>query len=601
MERARVGWPPALRELSDLLYEVYVEADTPSLDTIVETIAMNVDNNMPGSPQRDTVRRCIINPALLSQADVVSVAMALAQQARWDKQDLAARVRDLWTAARMATGVGRPLAEFDERLAVTDLGVHHALDTATARDRLAVLPPHVPRECDTRLDTVIAAAEAGQSGIAVLVGTSSTGKTRALWEATRKLPDGWRLWHPLAPTRPDAVLAGLADVAPRTVVWLNETQHYLETDPLGEQVAAGLRELLRDPARGPVLVLATLWPEHWDTLTTRTTPDRHIQAQELLYGHRINVPDAFTPAELAVLKGTDGGDPRLVEAAERAQDAQVTQYLAGVPVLMDRYRSARGITLALIHAAMDARRLGAGPHIPLAWLHAAAPGYLNDTESNATSDDWLPEALGYVTQECRGIPGILNPVKTTTTRNQRPAPTTTGPAAGRPVQGPQYQLADYLDQYGRHDRADTIPPIDFWTSAATHAHPTDQAALGDAAHNRGLYRDAAQLHKNATTHGNPQAAAALVNHLHALHPTDHRPTQWAATHTPLDDPHAAAMLLDSLRKSEADKQATILVTRLPATGNFTAFIEIDDHRERFRFGREPEGDAAAPWTWEDLA
>lgn len=79
-------------------------------------------------------------------------------------------------------------------------------------------------------------------------------KIRALWEAVRHLPDTWRLWHPITPTRPEAVLVELPDLAPQTVVWLNEAQHYLVTDPLGEHVAAGLRGLLRDATRGPVLV-----------------------------------------------------------------------------------------------------------------------------------------------------------------------------------------------------------------------------------------------------------------------------------------------------------------------------------------------------------
>lgn len=51
-------------------------------------------------------------------------------------------------------------------------------------------------------------------------------------------------------------------IGPRTVVWLNDAQHYLLTPTagLGEQVAAGLRELLRGTGRLRVLVLATVWP-----------------------------------------------------------------------------------------------------------------------------------------------------------------------------------------------------------------------------------------------------------------------------------------------------------------------------------------------------
>ena len=75
--------------------------------------------------------------------------------------------------------------------------------------------------------------------------------------------------------------------------------------------------------------------------------------------------------------------------------------------------------------------------------------------------------------------------------------------------GPLYRLADYLDQYGRAHRASQIPPVEFWSAAAAHAALDDQAALGGAAQARGLYRDAAQLHKNAAASGNLRAAFYL--------------------------------------------------------------------------------------------
>jgi len=209
---------------------------------------------------------------------------------------------------------GRPLAE------VTDpfqLEVHRAIDVGDATN-LPQLPPYVPREHDRLLRKVVERAASGTSAIAVLVGGSSTGKTRARWEALNLLRDRdepWRLWHPIDPTRPDAALADLKRVGPYTVVWLNEAQFYLADAALGERVAAGLRELLRDPQRGPVLVLATLWPNHWDTLTTRGNPDNHAQARELLDGHDIRVPDAFTGADLEALIERSDEDPRLHEAA----------------------------------------------------------------------------------------------------------------------------------------------------------------------------------------------------------------------------------------------------------------------------------------------
>ena len=145
------------------------------------------------------------------------------------------------------------------------LEVHRPVQPEDAPPGLPVLPPYVPREHDQVLGQVVRAAADGRSGIAVLVGGSSTGKTRACWEALALLRDQdppWRLWHPIDPSRPDAALRELPGIGPRTVVWLNEAQFYLDPAEagLGERVAAGLRELLRDPARAPVLVLATLWP-----------------------------------------------------------------------------------------------------------------------------------------------------------------------------------------------------------------------------------------------------------------------------------------------------------------------------------------------------
>jgi hypothetical protein len=219
---------------------------------------------------------------------------------------------------------GRPLAEVTDPFA---LEVHRPVQPEDPPPGLPELPAYVPREHDTALGAVVQAAAAGRSGIAVLVGGSSTGKTRACWEALQLLRDQsepWRLWHPIHPARPAAGLAELPGIGPRTVVWLNEAQFYLDPPDgaPGEQVAAGLRELLRDPARAPVLVLATLWPQFWDTLTARPpgAPDPHAQARELLVGHDMTVPAAFTPAPLGQL--TRAPDPRLALAAAEALDGR---------------------------------------------------------------------------------------------------------------------------------------------------------------------------------------------------------------------------------------------------------------------------------------
>jgi hypothetical protein len=357
---------------------------------------------------------------------------------------LAGEVRD--ALARPGGGVtvaGRPLAEVTDPFA---LEVHRPVQPEDAPPGLPVLPPYVPREHDQVLGQVVGAAAEGRSGIAVLVGGSSTGKTRACWEALRLLRDkdpAWRLWHPIDPSRPDAALAELAGVGPRTVVWLNEAQFYLDPAKagLGERVAAGLRELLRDPGRAPVLVLVTVWPGFWDALTARPperAPDPHAQARELLAGHDITVPAAFTAAQMSQLAEAD--DARMVLAARSAPDGAVIQFLAGAPDLLARYRNAPPAAAALISAAMDAR-LGMSAGLPHGLLEAAAPGYLTDDQWDALGEDWLEQALASTAKDAKGVRGPLIRIRprpaSRAARDRGDQPASTAAAVG-----PLYRLLD---------------------------------------------------------------------------------------------------------------------------------------------------------------
>ncbi|MEU0250837.1 hypothetical protein ABZ192_42435, partial [Streptomyces sp. NPDC006235] len=74
----------------------------------------------------------------------------------------------------------------------------------------------------------------------------------------------------------------------------------------------------------------------------------------------------------------------------------------------------------------------------------------------------------------------------------------------------------------------------------------------------------------------------------------------AAAHTPLDDASAVDGLLGMLQEAGADKQVTVLAERFALAGGFALFINHAGHREQFQFGREPDGSAAPPWTWNDL-
>ncbi|MEV4315670.1 hypothetical protein [Actinocrispum sp. NPDC049592] len=425
------------------------------------------------------------------------------------------------------------------------LEVHRPVVLDGQQPDLPLLPVYVPRAHDIELRRAVEGAARGHSAMVVLVGGSSTGKTRACWEAIQTLPDDWRLWHPFDPTRIEAALAGLPRVGPRTVVWLNELQFYLHSpgSDAGERVATALRTLLTDPARGPVLVLGTLWPQHWDTFT-RGGPadeaDRHAHVRAVLAGTDIAVPGCFTGAALPGLRRAAATDSRLARAAAEADSGQITQYLAGVPELLSRYHNAPAPARALICAAIDAYRLGAGPALSPALLAAAAPGYLTDVEWDQTGEAWLDQALAYVTAPCKGVRGPLTRVR-------------------RDREQVRYQLSDYLEQTGRRDRADVLPPDTFWEAVAAWADPSTLGTLALEAQARGLWRHAALLYQRA-----PTGAVPLIALLHSIDPAEAAAVaRQAAGNVDLTDTRAVTHLLDALRHADANDAVEMLLARDP--------------------------------------
>lgn len=449
--------------------------------------------------------------------------------------------------------VGVPLVEIDNPF---DLDVHRPISLGDGEeiDGSPTLPRYVRRAHDHHLSRAVDRVLAGASVMAVLVAGSSAGKTRSCWEALEPLraAGGWRLWHPYDLSGLDA---GLDGVEPRTVVWLNETQVYLNTGPEGERIAARLRRLLKDSSRGPVLVLGTLWPEHHDVLTSGLAGS---VVRQLLDGRVVEVPDNFAGVDLDNLRRAARHDELLAWALEHAGSGQVTQYLAGAPELLARFRTAPAGARALLLAAMDARRLGHRAALPLPFLEHAARDYLTDAQLDRLGPAWLEEALAYTTRHCKGV---LGPLSLTTTggglgRGRRATPTHD--------EAPHYRLADYLEQHAGRLRAEHVPPIGFWVAAAAHGHPGDMKRLGYEAHARGLFRDAAQLFKNATIHGSSHAAERLVRLLQSVDATDLRPVNWAARYSPLADTFDVAMTLETLRKTGTAEHVAVMAARAVA-------------------------------------
>ncbi|MFG2349645.1 SEL1-like repeat protein [Streptomyces phaeochromogenes] len=450
--------------------------------------------------------------------------------------------------------------------------VHRAItvESAGSKEPLPTLPMYVEREHDRRLRDGVRQVVEGASKLVVLVGGSSTGKTRACWEAIQCLPPTWRLWHPIEPSRPEAALASLDAVEPRTVLWLNETQHYLLTPngSLGETLAARLRALLRDPERGPVLVLGTLWHEYWARLTVPPAlgaKDAHSQARALLTGCDLHVPDTFAESEAERLSRAAAVDPRLAYAVEHAEQGHITQYLAGAPALVERYQNAPAAARAVIDVAMDAGRLGIGPTVPLSLLGAAAPAYLTDLQWEQATDDWLSQALEYATVPLRGARGPLARIRA------RP---------GEPeLHEPHYRLADYLDQNGRSERIYKVPPMAFWDAAAHCIRdPAALMTLAEGAHDRWRYRHAVQLVRAAIRAGDDRALIELIALQHRFDDggIDQALHQRAAEST---DPYTLGKLATRHERAGRRAEAEQLYERAANAGEIPALVYLAHLKE----------------------
>ena len=295
------------------------------------------------------------------------------------------------------------------------------------------------------------------------------------------------------------------------MLWLAELRQYAGADG-GAAVFARLADLLNGDGH---LIITTSWPEHWTTYTDAARaglgPADPAGTALLLErlpelagcdpaginparGGVIDVPDRFTPADLDAATRT--GDSVLAAAAADAADAgkggQVTQYLAGVPDLLDRYAGPGGDPYgqAIIAAAMDADQLGHASPLPAALLQDAAVGYLTDPQRTKDITSWCDAALAWATEELKGTVRALQPV---------PSVSGTGMAG--------YQAADYLIQYATRKRRSALVPDSIWKTVLSYVRdPADAARLADSASYRELDDYAIPLYRRAADAGDLQAA-----------------------------------------------------------------------------------------------
>lgn len=530
---------------------------------------------------RTTVQQAFRGSAVPSPETIVALCKVLRLE-DGDLLELQRAASELPEGVSLTDGLGHPIRSWHPH----QLEVHPASEISSptsSGDPWNGLPGYVHREHDKILAGAVNRASKGHSSLLILVGTSSTGKTRSCWEAIQPLAEsGWTLWHPFDPTRADAALNDLQRVRQRTVLWLNEAQHYFGHPAHGERIAATVHRLLIDSDRAPILVLGTLWPEYADQylrLPMDAGEDPHSRVRELLAGRVVAVPEHFDEAALkAAGLLASNGDRLLGEALDRSRKTgKVTQELAGAPELLRRYMHGTPATRALLHAAMDARRLGVGLHLPRVFLTDAAVDYLSDEEYDDLDDDWEGVTFDDL---ARPVHGKRSPLRSTIGRQKRhqshplpPSPRTT--TSERTL----FLLADYLEQWGRKSRQPICPPHSFW--AAAHAHLSDADdlyKLASAALSRHRTNWAHHLRVRAAELGNADAQADLAEQLE-IEGSYTEAEFWARKAATLGRTHGLSMLCHMRETRKDHASADALALEAAQAGDISAALNLVRSRE----------------------
>ncbi|MFI9836306.1 hypothetical protein ACIHFD_04695 [Nonomuraea sp. NPDC051941] len=170
------------------------------------------------------------------------------------------------------------------------------------------------------------------------------------------------------------------------------------------------------------------------------------------------------------------------------------------------------------------------------------------------------------------------------------------------------RLLKKLQNMGAHEQATRLAarvaaPLDGPHVAATPLLRAPAAPTTFVSSNSGaeLLQSLEEIEDIEAAVDDPETALRMMIELHRLGARGHLHTvaERAAKQAAVDAPDAAARLLRALRELKETRLVAILVDRLCAAGHFRHTLHGNQEKV-FMFGREPGGDPAASWRWQDL-
>ncbi len=302
------------------------------------------------------------------------------------------------------------------------LGVHPAADLGTQQageGRLDLpdrVPVYVPRDRDAEVDAALA-----RGGLVVLVGDSTAGKSRAAYEAVRRLPGDRRL---LVPHRRESlrVLLDSGVQLREVIVWLDDLERFLG----GQAGLDGglLQRVVGDSARR-VVVVATMRASEYahsaDPGREESPTERELRKAEravLELATRVELARRFSPAELERAE-QQAHDPRIVDALAHAGHYGLAEYVAAGPVLWRRWRDGLAVDnpperlagAAITAVAVDCRRAGFTDAVPATLLAELFLDYLDQPVARRVGPGMFEAGLAWAARPVQATSALLLPAE----------------------------------------------------------------------------------------------------------------------------------------------------------------------------------------------
>ncbi|GAA1881999.1 tetratricopeptide repeat protein [Actinomadura bangladeshensis] len=397
-----------------------------------------------------------------------------------------------WIAAWMHTknaGSKIPGSVRVEEAQAIHMGVHRPITAPGANSDL--MPTYILRDLDVAPSVGLRSIlqEGRQSGeFILLVGESSTGKTRTLFEAVKAELIGWRIIRLKSVEDFDEIAS---DPPRHHVLWLDELQGYLSAE---HSITAESMLALLEAGN---IAVATLWPQWFNLYTShpQDKKDPYVHERNLLKLARvIHVAESFSASENERAREVAKSDAR-VRLALQVSDFGLTQTIAAAPQLIERWNNANPYARAVLTAAYDAFRLGVFHPIPVAFLRAAAVGYCDDRTRARAPKTWFDDAIAYATEALSGATAALSPIAVKDSMED--------------LEG--FIAADYLAQYIIPRRSHLCPPETFWQAAISHlSRDDDISRLGESAKRRARFYYADELFRRAAAEGDALSTIELA-------------------------------------------------------------------------------------------